>query len=192
MPRIVPQDSGRRIRMAWRYRRFRKSFHVLPFTIIRKPLFRLVRFRVETIPINEALAIPGGEIVLEQRAQYFRSIGADVIIQQRLIQFFAPIPPTLRPLIWNLSRRSPQTEKALWNKLSSSHRRKIRLAYTKAGVTIKRVSVSLEPVYKLVRDTFKIEARFHGLCLLQKIKFSPHGENVKVFVAEHQGILKAV
>lgn len=47
-----------------------------------------------------------------------------------------------------------QQEKTLWSSLSSSHRRKVRLA-TKKGVQIRNGLVYVNTAYELVRDTFK-------------------------------------
>src|SRR5258707_15792403 len=53
---------------------------ILPYTIIRKFIFRLVRFRVETIPLGGALSLDEEKAFLNGVIEYFRSIGTDMII----------------------------------------------------------------------------------------------------------------
>lgn len=53
---------------------------VLPFTVIRKAIFRMVRFRLETIPLGEELKVEEEKSFLNSAVDYFRSIGADIII----------------------------------------------------------------------------------------------------------------
>src|SRR6185503_19230228 len=52
---------------------------ILPFTIIRKPMFRLARFRVETIPLADGLTIEEEKSFLNNVPEFLRSRKADMI-----------------------------------------------------------------------------------------------------------------
>src|SRR4030065_1909021 len=53
---------------------------VLPYTIVRKANFRMLRFRIETIPLGNGLDIEEEKSFLNSTIEYFRSTGADMII----------------------------------------------------------------------------------------------------------------
>jgi hypothetical protein len=159
---------------------------ILPYTIVRKANIRLVRFRVETIPLEEGLNLTDEKRFLNSAVEYFRSIGADMIIPATTNTIFRTYPDgaAVAPYGTYLIDLS-QSEEALWDNLSSSHRRKVRLA-TKEGVQIKSGRDYLDTAYELVRDTFK----------RSKLSFMDHnafvryvdslGENVKILVADYQ------
>jgi hypothetical protein len=160
---------------------------VLPFTIIRQASFRMVRFRVETIPLREELAVEEEKAFLNSVVEYFRASGADMIIPATTNTIFRAYPDgAIAAPYGTYLVDLTQPEELLWDKLSSSHRRKVRLAQ-KADVTIKSGLEYLEPVYELVRDTFKRS----GLGFMNYPSFERQmlelKENVKVFVAEHEG-----
>jgi hypothetical protein len=160
---------------------------VLPFTIIRQASFRMVRFRVETIPLREELAVAEEKAFLNSVVEYFRASGTDMIIPATTNTIFRTYPDgaVAAPYGTYLIDLT-QPEELLLGNLSSSHRRKIRLAQ-KADVKIKSGLEYLEPVYELVRDTFKRS----GLGFMNYPSFERQmlglKENVKVFVAEHEG-----
>ena len=127
---------------------------VLPFTIVRKLLFRLVRFRVETIPITQEISISEETAFLNSTLGYFRKRGADLIIPATTNTIFRTYPDgavaaPYGTYIIDLAK----PEQLLWDNLSASHRRKVRLAH-KAGVVIRSGLDYLDAVYGLVRDTF--------------------------------------
>lgn len=163
---------------------------LLPFTIVRKPLFSLVRFRVETIPIGSGLTISEEKSFLNNVVSYFRSRNADMIIPATTNTIFRVYPDgavaaPYGTYIMDLT----QPKEILWDNLSSSHRRKIRLAI-KAEVKIKNGAEYLRRVYELVRDTFKRS----GLGFMNYVSFEQQmfglGDNVKMLVAEYQGIIQ--
>src|SRR5205823_3428971 len=53
---------------------------VLSFTIIRKPMFRLARFRVETIPLGMPLSLEEEKAFLNSAVEFLRSKRVDMII----------------------------------------------------------------------------------------------------------------
>jgi hypothetical protein len=65
---------------------------VLPYTIIRKLNFRLVRFRVETILLDEGFTESDEKSFLNSAISYFRSIGADIIIPATTNTIFRTYP----------------------------------------------------------------------------------------------------
>jgi FemAB family len=163
---------------------------ILPYTIVRKAIFRMVRFRVETIPLRGELDVVDEKQFLNSAVQYLRSTGADIIIPASTNTIFQAYPDGAMAApygtyIIDLS----QPEEALWANLSSSHRRKVRLAM-KSGVKIIMGFDHVPMSYRLIRDTFRRSAlpfmnydRFERMVL-------GFGENVKVFIAEHQGAVQ--
>jgi len=163
---------------------------ILPYTIIRKPFFRMARFRVETISIGEGIAVEEEKLFLESALKYLRSKGADMIIPATTNTIFRTYPEgaVVAPYgtyILDLG----QPEDALFSKLNSSHRRKVRLAM-KEGVQIRSGLEWMSSAYELVRDTFKRSNM--GFMGFKGFKRYIHGlnENVKIFVAEYQGAVQ--
>ena len=65
---------------------------VLPFTVIRKALFRLVRFRVETIPLDQKLTVAEEKSFLNSVITYLGANRADVIIPASTNTIFRAFP----------------------------------------------------------------------------------------------------
>ena len=163
---------------------------VLPFTIIQKSFFRLARFRVETIPIDSRLTVEEEKSFLNSVVSYLRASRTDMIIPASTNAIFRTFPDgavaaPYGTFIIDLT----QPEETLWNNLSSSHRRKLRLA-TKSGVKIKTGVEHLKTVYTLVHKTFKRS----GLNFMAYDTFERQmmglSDGVKVFVAEHRGTVQ--
>ena len=164
---------------------------ILPYTIIRKTtLFRLVRFRVETILLEEGFDIQEEKSFLNSAVEYFRSNGADMIIPATTNTIFRTYPEgaVVAPYgtyILDLD----QPEETLFSKLNSSHRRKVRLAM-KEGVQIRSGMEYLNTAHELVRNTFKrSRLGFMGYDAFKRFVLGL-GENVKIFVAEYQGTIQ--
>jgi lipid II:glycine glycyltransferase (peptidoglycan interpeptide bridge formation enzyme) len=127
---------------------------------------------------------------LNSVVKYFRSNRADMIIPPSTNTIFRTFPDgavaaPYGTYVIDLN----QPEEALLANFNSSHRRKVRLAI-KAGVRIRNGLGDLETVYRLVRDTFKRSSLgFMGYDAFQRMVFDLR-ENVKVLVAEHQGIIQ--
>ena len=163
---------------------------ILPYTIIKKAIFRMVRFRVETIPLEQELDITEEKSFLNSAIKYFRSIGADMIIPATTNTIFCTCPDgadaaPYGTYIIDLT----QTEEKLFSNFSSSHRRKVRLA-KKKGVQIKSGMEYLKIAYTLVRDTFKRSSiPFMGYDAFKRMVIGL-GENVKVLVADYQSVVQ--
>ena len=65
---------------------------VLPYTVVHKPFFRMVRFRVETIPLGEDLAIEEEKSFLDSVVAHFRAAGADLILPATTNTIFRYFP----------------------------------------------------------------------------------------------------
>ena len=163
---------------------------ILPYTIIRKAIFRMVRFRVETIPIGKELDVQEEKSFLNSAIEYFRSIGSDMIIPATTNTIFRTYPDGADAAPYGtyiIDLR--QTEEKLFSNFSSSHRRKVRLA-KKKEVQIKSGMEYLKIAYTLVRDTFKrYSIPFMGYDAFKRMVIGL-GENVKVFVADYQSVVQ--
>jgi hypothetical protein len=132
-----------------------KLLCILPYTIIHKAMFRMVRFRVETISIGEGLGIEEEKEFLNRVVEYFRALGADIIIPATTNTVFRTYPDEgaaapYGSYIIDLS----QTEDALWQNIHRSTRKNIRTAQN-SNICIRSGIEYLEMTYMLVRDTFK-------------------------------------
>jgi FemAB family len=163
---------------------------VLPYTIIRKTIFRMVRFRVEIIPLGKELEVQEEKSFLNSAIKYFRSIGSDMIIPATTNTIFRTYPDGADAAPYGTYIIDlKQKEKNIFSNFSSSHRRKVRLA-KKKGVQIKRGIEYLKIAYTLVRDTFKRSSiPFMGYDAFKRMVIGL-GENVKVLVADHQGVVQ--
>jgi len=163
---------------------------ILPYTVIRKAIFRMARFRVETISIGEEITVDEERLFLNSVVEYFRSAGVNMIIPATTNTIFRTYPngaiaAPYGSYIIDLS----QPEETLWGNLSASHRRKVRLAM-KQGVQIRSGIEHIETAYTLVRDTFKRSAiPFMNYDAFKRM-VSGLGENVRIFVADYQGIVQ--
>lgn len=163
---------------------------VLPYTIIRKATFRMIRFRVAPIPMGEELDLEEEKSFLNSTVEYFRSHGADMIIPATTNTIFRTYPDgavaaPYGSYVMDLS----QTEETLWGNINTSHRRKIRLAM-KQGVQIRSGIEHIETAYFLVRDTFKrSKLPFMSYNAFKRMVMGL-GESVRVFVADYQGVIQ--
>ena len=163
---------------------------ILPYTIIRKAIFRMVRFRVETIPLGENLDVSEEKSFLNSVIEYFHNNGADMIIPATTNTIFRTYPDGAHAAPYgSYIIDLCQSEETLWNNIHTKHRNVIRNA-EKKGVKIQSGIKYLETAYGLVRDTFKRSAHsFMGYDAFKRIVHSL-GENIKVFVAVHQGTVQ--
>jgi len=163
---------------------------ILPYTIIRKAIFRMVRFRVETIPIDDDLNLDEEKSFLNSAVKYFRTIGTDMIIPATTNTIFRTYPDgaIVAPYgtyIIDLS----QTEEKLWSDIHSNHRNKVRRAIKK-GVEIRSGMDYIDTAYELIRDTFKrSKLGFMSYKDFVRLILSL-GENVEVFIAYCKGIIQ--
>ena len=163
---------------------------VLPYTMIRKAILRMVRFRVETLPQGNGLSVEEERGFLNSAMAYFRSIGAGVVIPATTNTIFRTFPDGAEAApygtyIMDLS----QSEESLWGKVSTSHRRKVRFAQ-KSGVTIREAPELVDKVHRLVHETFcRSSLPFMTLQAFRQY-VNGLGNYAKVLVAEHGGALQ--
>ncbi|MGZ4886185.1 MAG: peptidoglycan bridge formation glycyltransferase FemA/FemB family protein [Candidatus Aminicenantales bacterium] len=164
---------------------------VLPYTIVRKAIFRMVRFRVETIPMVQGFDVSEEKAFLNGTIHYFRSIGADMVIPATTNTIFRTYPDgadaaPYGTYIVDLC----QPEDVLWKNLSKTNRLNISSAIKK-GVDITNGIEQLDKFHDLVKDTFgrsklpfmdnrSFQRYVHGL-----------GEYGKLWIADYQGIAQS-
>jgi hypothetical protein len=163
---------------------------ILPYTIIQKAMVRMVRFRVETIPMEEVFSVEQEISFLDSVVEYFRSIGAGLIIPATTNTIFRTYPhgaiaAPYGTYIIDLS----QPEETLWGNLHSKHRNVIRNAIKK-DVRVLSGMEHANTAYRLVRDTFKRSALpfmdYHDFMRMVR----GLGQNVKIFVADHKQVVQ--
>ncbi len=163
---------------------------ILPYTVIRKAFFRMVRFRVETFPLGKELDVQEEKDFLNNAIQFFKSIRADMIIPATTNTIFRTHPDgaIVAPYgtyIIDLTQR----EEVLWSNLHSKHRNVVRNALKK-GVEIKSGKEYLPVVHKMIRDTLKrSRLGFISNDEFKHLIFSIEN-HVKIFVARYQGTIQ--
>jgi lipid II:glycine glycyltransferase (peptidoglycan interpeptide bridge formation enzyme) len=166
-----------------------KQLCILPYTIVRKAILRMVRFRVETIPLVEDFSIAEEKAFLNSAMAYFRSIGADLVIPATTNTIFRTYPDrALAAPYGTYIVDLTESEETLWGKVHPKHRNVIRNAQKK-GVIVREDPTQLEAAFDLIKET---QAR-------SKLSFMPLndfrravevlGRQVKVLVAEYQGVI---
>lgn len=161
---------------------------LLPYTIVRKTVLRLVRFRVETIALDGGFSIAEEKAFLTSAMECFRTMGADLVIPATTNTIFRTYPDgaTAAPYgsyVVDLT----QTEETLWNKVHSKHRNVIRNAQKK-GVIVREDPGALDAAYELIKQT---QARSKlGFMSLDAFRQSVAalGPHVKILVAVHEGV----
>ena len=128
---------------------------MLPYTIIKKAILRLVRFRVETIPISSDLSIEEEKSFLNNIVEFFQSNGSDVIIPASNNTIFRTFP--------NGAYAAPygsyvidlnQPEEVLWKNIKRQFRQGINSAKN-MGVNVKYANKCVKKSYLLIRSTFQ-------------------------------------
>jgi hypothetical protein len=164
---------------------------ILPYTVIRKAIFRMVRFRVETIPLNGELHVQEEKLFLSSAIEYFRSIGADMIIPATTNTIFRTYPDgaDVAPYgsyVIDLC----QPEDILWRNIERITRQNINTAQKK-GVSIRSGMEDLDAAYMLIVDTFKrSKLPFMSYDAFKRYVLGL-GENGKIMIAEYQGVAQS-
>jgi len=161
---------------------------ILPYTIVRKAGLRMVRFRVETIAAGADFDIQAEKFFLNSAVEYFRNIGADVIIPATNNALFRAYPDGAHAAPYgSYVIDLQQPEETLWRNVSKTTRSNIKAAQ-KDGVTIREGIEFVDPAYDLIRDTF----RRSKLSFMDRSSFQKYvsslGENGKLLVTEYQGV----
>jgi hypothetical protein len=165
---------------------------VLPYTVIKKAIFRMVRFRVETIAVGEGLNVEEEKAFLNGVIEHLRSLGADTIIPATTNTIFRAYPDgaTAAPYgsyIIDLV----EAEDVLWRNIHRITRQNIKTAM-KSGVCIREEGIeNLDSSYRLIVETFKrSQLPFMNFEALKRF-VSGLGGNGKILVAECQGVLQS-
>ena len=164
---------------------------ILPYTIIRKAIFRMVRFRVETIPLGEGLDIQDEKLFLRNAVEYFRSLGADMVIPGSNNAIFSTYPDGANAAPYgSYVIDLGQTQDVLWKNIDRITRQNIKTAIKK-GVSVRSGSEYLDRAYVLVRDTFK-RSKLSFMSLTSFKKFvNGLGEYGKIMIADCQGVAQS-
>jgi hypothetical protein len=162
---------------------------ILPYTIVRKALVRMVRFRIETILLDKEFGIEAEKAFLNDAVNYFISQRADVIIPGTTNAIFRTYPGgAIAAPYGTFIIDLEQSEDILWSKVHSKHRNVIRNAGRK-GVRIVRGTEYAGTAYRLVRDTFK-RSRLPFMDEQSFMKMvNGLGPYVEVFVADLEGAI---
>lgn len=163
---------------------------VLPYTLIRKPGLRLVRFRTATIALEAELDLTEEKTFLNNVVLYFRSTSADIIIPSGNTAVFRTFPDgALAAPYGTIIKELDQPEDVLKSEIRKTYRQNIRKAET-AGVEIKCGMQYLDASYDLIAQTMKRSDSTFKTPGEFKQKIQSFGDYVKVFVAEHQGVIQ--
>lgn len=164
---------------------------ILPYTVVRKAILRMVRFRVETIPIGGELEVREEKSFLNNAMEYFRSIGADMVIPASNNSIFRTYPERADAAPYgSYVIDLGQPEDILWRNIGKVTRQNISTAQ-KNGVSIHSGFEHLETAYMLTRNTF----RRSKLPFMEYHSFKRYamglGENAKLLVADYQGVIQS-
>jgi hypothetical protein len=161
---------------------------VLPFTIVRKAGFRLVRFRVETIPCGCDLELTEEKSFLNGVVAHFRRTGADVVIPATNNAIFRTYPDGADAAPYGtyvIDLRQP--EDVLWRNINRTVRLNIGTAQ-RAGVSVREGMELVDAAYDLISETF----RRSKIAFMHRDNFKRYasglGDNGKLFVAQHGAV----
>jgi len=162
---------------------------ILPYTVIRKMGIRLVRFRIETIPIGEELQAEEERHFLDAAVNYLRSIGADIIIPATTNSVFRTYPTGAAAVPYgSYIIDLCQSEEAIWRGIGRITRQNIKTA-EREGVRIRENTEHLDAIYDLIFGTFKRSK----IQFMSYESFSKYvlglGQNVKILVADHENTI---
>lgn len=163
---------------------------ILPYTIVRKAIFRMARFRVETIPLGEEMAPREEKGFLNAAVGLLRSIGADMIIPASNNAIFRTYPDgAVAAPYGSLVIDLDLDEGVLWSNLYSKNRNMIRKAM-KSGVEVRTGLEHLGTCYELIAATLKRSSlSFMSYDSFKRLIHALAG-NVQLFVATHKGLVQ--
>lgn len=165
-----------------------KAKAILPYTLVKKPLVCMARFRVQTIALDEDLPLDQEREFLAHAVDQMRSFGADLVIPATTNTIFRTYPEgSLAAPYGTLVVELTRTEEDLWRALHPKHRNVIRNAQRK-GVRISRGVEHADAAYRLISETF----RRSGMRFMKHESFLKMlgglAEHVEIFLAESAGI----
>jgi hypothetical protein len=160
---------------------------ILPYVVIHKPGFRIVRFQTEVVPLQEEFSFEQEKSFLNNAVEYLRTIGVDMIMPGLNAAVFRTYPDgaVAAPFgTFLLDLRQP--EDCLMKNIHSTFRYNIRRA-TRERVEIKEGLEYLDICYSLIENTL----RRSGQSCKGHNQFARSilalGENVKLLVAVRDG-----
>lgn len=164
---------------------------LLPYTIVLKAIFRMVRFRVETIPLVQGFDVAEEKDFLNGTIGYFKSMGADMVIPATTNTIFRTYPDGADAAPYgSYVIDLALSEDVLWRNVAKISRQNIGTAI-KSGVMIREGAEYVDASYALVRETFK---RSHLPFLSHeayKRFVAGLGEYGRVMVADYQGTIQS-
>ena len=170
---------------------------VLPYVLIRKYVFKLVRFTSETIYLGDKIDAAAEKCFLNGVVEHFRSSGAHAIIPPTFNSVFNAFPDNavVAPFgsyVIDMNR----SEEELLRGLHPKHRNVIKGAQKK-GVKVVVGNSHWETAYRLVRESFmrsaggligrvRVASRLDSEFFRKQVE--SFGEYVRIFIAEHDGV----
>lgn len=161
---------------------------ILPYTVIRRPAFRIVRFRLATVPIDWSMSADDDRAFLTKAAEYFRAADMDLIMPGANSAVFRTYPEgAIAAPYGTLIQDLSQAEDAIFAAIHPTFRYNIRRAM-REGVQIREGIQYLEDAYALIAHTLqRSDQAFRTLDDFRRAVLAL-GEQVKVLVAEREGI----
>jgi hypothetical protein len=160
---------------------------MLPYTIIKKAIFRMVRFRTESLPMSRDFSVSEETYFLNRVVDHFRSTGVDMIIPAANNAIFRIHPDGARvapygTYVIDLTR----PEETLWANIDRITRQNIKSA-SRSGVRVRDAAeTELDQAYSLIRNTFKrSDLPFMDMRSFRDF-ISGLGEYGKVLVADYK------
>ncbi len=163
---------------------------VLPYTVVRKAMLRMVRFRIETIPIAGGVNLEEEKTFLNSVVDHFRAAQVDMIIPASTNAIFRTFPDgAVASPYGSYLVDLRKDEGLLLSQMSATHRKKIRQAINN-GVEIKSGIQYMDPGYEIIKAGLKRSSMWFMKYGAFKHLLHGLGDNVKLFVAEHRGVLQ--
>jgi hypothetical protein len=163
---------------------------VLPYTVVRKPGFRMVRFRAATVPWEGEIDIAEEKSFLNSAIAYFRSTGADMIVPSGNTAIFRTYPDgAVAAPYGTFVVDLTQPEEVLESKIHASCRKNIHKV-AKEGVAIKSGIEYLDICHDVITETLERSGSTFRKYDQFKSMVLGLGENVKILVAEQGGVLQ--
>jgi hypothetical protein len=164
---------------------------VLPYTLVRKGPFRLVRFRVETISLNGNLSLQEERSFLNSCMAYLRSIGGDIVIPATTNTIFRTYPDGADAAPYGSYLVDlQQSEDVLWKNIGRITRQNIGTA-RRDGVCIGSGLDHFETAYALIKETFtRSNLPFMSFDSLKRF-MEGLGERGKLITAHYKGVMQS-
>jgi hypothetical protein len=173
---------------------------LLPFVVIKRAVFRLVRFPVETILLKAGINADKERAFLNGAVEHFRSMKVDLIVPATSSSLFRTFPDgALVAPYGNLVIDLTQSEEALWQAMHHKHRNVIRNA-GRQGVLVKCGMEHLDTAYHLTLASLlrsaggpvgrrRIVARMRYADFARVVRGLD--DHVRVLVADHDGVAQS-